>query len=93
MIAKVDIGKFSAYDGYNEGINLELVPDRKIVQSWRGSDWPEGHYSRTTFSLDEAGGVTHLTFIQTDVPEEFYHDIYQGWHDYYWKPMKDMLES
>ena len=86
-------GKFSAYDGYNEGINLELVPDKKIVQSWRGSDWPEGHYSQATFSLDEAGGLTNLTFLQAEVPEEFYDDIYQGWHDYYWQPMKDMLES
>jgi|TARA_B100002003_G_scaffold250163_1_gene288589 uncharacterized protein YndB with AHSA1/START domain len=26
-------GRFSAYDGYIEGVNIELVPDRKIVQS------------------------------------------------------------
>ncbi|MBM2832567.1 MAG: YndB domain-containing protein, partial [Dehalococcoidia bacterium] len=38
-------GKFTAYGDYAEGINLELVPDKKVVQSWRGSDWPEGHYS------------------------------------------------
>ena len=44
-------GKFTAYDGYIEGVNLNLVPDKKIVQSWRGSDWPENHYSMATFSL------------------------------------------
>jgi len=37
-------GKISSGDGYIDGINLELVPDKKIVQSWRASDWPEGHY-------------------------------------------------
>lgn len=31
-------GKFSAFNGYAEGINLQLVPDKKIVQSWRASD-------------------------------------------------------
>ena len=38
-------GKFTAYDGYIDGINVELVKDKKIVQKWRGSDWPENHYS------------------------------------------------
>ena len=33
-------GKFSAFDGYSEGVNLELMPDKRIVQSWRTSDWP-----------------------------------------------------
>lgn len=86
-------GKFTAYDGYNEGVNLELVPDEKIVQSWRGSDWPEGHYSRVTFSLKEVDGGTRLTFTQSGVPHEFYEDISQGWRDYYWAPMKQMLEK
>jgi activator of HSP90 ATPase len=86
-------GKFTAYDGYIEGVNLDLVPDEKIVQSWRGSDWPEGHYSRATFSLQQVEGGTRLTFIQTEVPEDQYDSISQGWHDYYWKPMKKMLEK
>ena len=86
-------GKFTAYDGYIEGVNLELTPDKKIVQSWRGSDWPVGHYSRATFSLREIEGGTQLTFTQTDVPEDQYESISQGWRDYYWKPMKKMLEK
>jgi len=86
-------GRFTAYDGYIEGVNLELVPDEKIVQSWRGSDWPEGHYSKAAFALKEVGGSTRLTFVQTGVPEDEYDSIRQGWHDYYWKPMKKMLEK
>ena len=39
-------GKIQAYEGYVDGVNLEIVPNRKIVQSWRGSDWPEGHFPR-----------------------------------------------
>ena len=86
-------GKFSVYGGDIEGVNLELVPDKKIVQSWRCSDWPEGHYSKATFSLKEISIGTRLTFSQTGVPEEFYNDIRQGWHDYYWEPMKMMWEN
>ncbi len=86
-------GKFTAFDGYSEGVNLELVPDKKIVQSWRAEDWPEGHYSKATFALKEVPGGTELTFTQTGVPEEFMNDIAQGWQDYYWAPMKEMLEK
>ena len=83
-------GKFTVGE-YIQGVNLELVPNEKIVQSWRGSDWQEGHFSRAVFSLRAEGSVTRLTFTQTGVPEENYEEIRQGWHDYYWKPMKEML--
>jgi activator of HSP90 ATPase len=86
-------GKFSAFDGYCEGVNLELVPDRKIMQTWRASDWPEGHYSRVTYALEEVAGGTRLTFTQTGVPEERYREISRGWQDYYWAPLKEMLEK
>jgi activator of HSP90 ATPase len=86
-------GKFKAYGDYISGVNLELVPDKKIVQSWRGSDWPKGHYSKVTFSLKRVKGGTRLTFGQSGLPEKYYKDISQGWRDYYWKPMKEMLEK
>ena len=35
-------GKFVIYGGDVDGKNLELVPDQKIVQTWRYSDWPAG---------------------------------------------------
>jgi len=86
-------GKFSAFDGYAEGVNLELVPDKKIVQTWHATDWPENHYSRVTFSLGKIGGGTRLTFTQSGVPVEQYEDVSQGWKDYYWEPMKAMWEK
>jgi activator of HSP90 ATPase len=86
-------GKFNAYDGYITGINIELLPDEKIVQSWRGDDWPEGHFSRVTFSLEKVKGGARLAFRQSGVPEEHYNDINQGWRDHYWKPMREMIEK
>jgi activator of HSP90 ATPase len=86
-------GKFSAYDGYAEGVNLELVPDKKIVQTWRASDWPEGHYSRATFALKAIASGTQFTFTQSGIPAEFADDVSQGWRDYYWAPLKEMLEK
>ncbi len=34
-ISRVVGGKYTAYDNYVNGKNIELVPDKKIVQSWR----------------------------------------------------------
>jgi len=92
-ISRVVNGKFTIYGGEIDGVNLYLVPDQKIVQSWRYSDWPEGHYSKATFSLQKVPSGTRLTFTQTGVPDEHYEDISQGWRDYYWEPMKEMLEK
>jgi activator of HSP90 ATPase len=86
-------GEFSISDGDIEGKNLELEPDRKIVQSWRYSDWEKGVYSTATFFLEESNGKTKLTFTQSGVPDEHYEDIKQGWKDYYWAPMKEMLDK
>ncbi len=86
-------GRFTASDGYIQGANLELVPGKKIVQKWRGKDWPEGHYSKVTFFLKKVERGTRLAFTQTGVPAQFHKDINQGWHDAYWSPMKKMIEE
>ena len=88
-------GSFTAYDGALSGTILELVPDSKIVKSWQGSDegWVEGHYSTATFTLEAIDGGTHLTFVQTGVPEASFEQISQGWQTYYWAKMRDFLES
>jgi activator of HSP90 ATPase len=86
-------GAISAYGGYITGANLELVPDEKIRQSWHAADFPEGHDSEVIFSLSETDGKTRITFTHKGVPEASYAGIKQGWNDYYWTPMRKMLEK
>ena len=86
-------GKFTAYDGYIDGINIELIPNKKIVQKWRGSDWPEGQYSIATFELKKVASGTELIFTQKDVPEDQYESIGKGWIEHYWDKMKKFLEK
>lgn len=86
-------GKINAYDGYIAGKNLELVQDKKIVQEWRGKDWPKNHYSKAIFLLKKNKNGALLEFTQEGVPEDNYKSIKQGWHDHYWNPMKNMLEK
>ncbi len=88
-------GKFSAFDGYAQGENLELVEDKKIVQSWRAQEegWPDGYYSKATFVFKKTARGTLLEFTHEGVPEEVAESISQGWKDYYWIPMKKLLEK
>ncbi len=85
-------GKFTAYDGYIDGVNLELVQNKRIVQKWRGSDWPENHYSTAIFELEKNDNGTRLIFTQTGVPDEHYEAISKGWVEHYWDKMKKVLE-
>ena len=85
-------GKFSIYEGSIEGKNIELIRDKKIIQSWRYEDWPKGHYSTITLVLRKNDKGTKMEFTQMGVPEDKYKAIKQGWMDYYWSPMKEMLE-
>jgi activator of HSP90 ATPase len=64
-------GKFSVFDGYCHGYNIELIEGKKIVQAWHFAEdgWPDEHYSICTFDLENASNKTKLRFLQTDVPE------------------------
>ena len=87
-------GKFSAFGGELEGENLELKPNKKIVQSWRSKSWTVGVYSRATFLFTPASkGKTRLTFTQSGIPESDFEDVKKGWIAFYWEPMAKMLEK
>jgi activator of HSP90 ATPase len=86
-------GKFTSFDDWASGENVELVKDKKIVQTWRGDDWPEGHYSTITFLIEKEGKDTIIDFTQTDIPDDLYEDIKQGWIDFYWEKLKDYFNK
>lgn len=90
---KVD-GKFSAWDEYIWGTNVELVPGKKIVQKWTCADFPDNHFTTVTIEFKKISDKqTELKFTQENVPDDFYDDISQGWHEFYWEPIKDYLED
>jgi uncharacterized protein YndB with AHSA1/START domain len=87
-------GAFTCFGGYLSGINLDVVPGRRIVQAWRSKNWPEGYYSVVTFALAKAaGGRTRLTFTQLGVPAGDFKGKSEGWRERYWKPLKAHLEG
>lgn len=87
-------GKFSAYDDYIFGENVELVPGKKIVQKWACEDFPKGHMSDVKIELKKKGDKqTEMIFTQDNIPDELYDDLNEGWKEFYWDPIKDHLED
>jgi uncharacterized protein YndB with AHSA1/START domain len=84
---------FVVWGGYIHGRNLELVPGKKIVQSWRPSEetWPEDYYSTVSFALAPAKGGTRLTFVHSGVLADHAGHLSSGWKESYWAPLKAYL--
>lgn len=81
-------GAFSLFDGHIVGRNVELIPNKRIVQAWRTNDWPEGIYSIVRFELTPQGSGTHIVFDHVGFPEGLHDHLAEGWNGHYWQPLK-----
>ncbi len=81
-------GSFSAWDGYIEGENLELVPGRRILQAWRTVEFaPEEPNSTLEILFEPAEHGTKITIHHTQLPAHGM-QYKQGWIDSYFEPMR-----
>jgi activator of HSP90 ATPase len=87
-------GKFTAWDGYIAGKNLELVPHSLIVQAWRTTDFPaDAPDSRLEVRLSPTKGGTRVTLVHTDIPPGQAGGYREGWTEYYFGPMKEYFST
>jgi uncharacterized protein YndB with AHSA1/START domain len=82
-------GMFSTDAGQVTGVNVDLVPGRRLVQAWRRKDFPDGVYSMAAITLDPIpGGGTQLVLTHRGVPKQLLDDIEEYWRHVCWAPMK-----
>ena len=90
--AKIGAGvgaPYSAWDGYIEGKTIDLVPAKRIVQSWRTTDFAEDDRDSTiVIALEATDSGTLLTLFHSDVPEDRTGYENGGWQDFYFAPME-----
>ena len=86
-------GEFQVYDGYASGKLLELVPNKRIVHTWRATDWPKGHFSKITITFSKKRKGTELSFYQSYVPVRLHKSVKLGWHEHYWDKMRAFLKK
>jgi uncharacterized protein YndB with AHSA1/START domain len=82
-------GFHSAWDGYIGGEILELEENKRIVLSWRTSEFPPDHaHSRLELRFrDVAGGGCEVAIVHSEIPEGQGVRYEAGWHDHYFTPM------
>jgi activator of HSP90 ATPase len=88
-IQKKEGTKFTAHGNYITGKNLQLLKDKLIVQSWRGTDWSKSDIDSTFILLfEEKGNDGVINMVHANIPDKHAAGIKKGWDDYYWNPWK-----
>ncbi|MGC2769372.1 MAG: SRPBCC domain-containing protein [Candidatus Acidiferrum sp.] len=76
-------GAFSMFGGLIVGRNVELLPNKRIVQAWRPSHWDPGVYSIVRFQLKPQGSGTKVVLDHIGFPQGDYDHLEAGWRAHY----------
>lgn len=83
---------FEAWDGYIQGVNIELEPPKRILQHWRTSEFEASEAdSLLEILLEPVGKGTKITILHSNLPANGM-QYQQGWIDAYFIPMKAYFE-
>lgn len=82
--------EFSMWDGSICGKNLEFEKEKKIVQEWY---FGEEESSIVTIRLHNAKNGTNMEIHQTNIPDEAYDNISEGWEEDYFDSLNQLFEK
>jgi uncharacterized protein YndB with AHSA1/START domain len=81
--------KFAARDGYISGKLVTLDLGRRLIMSWRTTDFPrDAHDSRVEIHFEGLGAGTRVTILHTEIPEGQGEKYRVGWMEQYFTPMR-----
>jgi uncharacterized protein YndB with AHSA1/START domain len=83
--------EFSLWEGTITGRNQEFEPGRKIVQQWYFGDQEPA--SIVTIKLHPQKEGTSVELRHTNIPDEAYDDIVEGWNEMYFGALKEFYEE
>lgn len=87
-------GKFTAWDDYITGKNVELKSGRKIVQEWRTTEFPEEYpSSKLELTLKAKRGGTQIIMAHSKVPASQTKKYKSGWVSAYWDPLREYFRA
>lgn len=82
-------GHHSSGDGYITGTFRELEPGRRLVFTWRTTDFAENQPdSLVELKLADTDGGCELTLVHTGLPDDQVEQYKSGWVEFYLDPMK-----
>jgi activator of HSP90 ATPase len=83
--------EFSLYGGNIVGKNISLEKEKKIVQHWYFGD--EKNPSEVTMIFHAEKNKTSVEIRQTNIPEDAFENISEGWSYAYFEPIRELLEE
>ncbi|MEJ6978864.1 SRPBCC domain-containing protein [Pedobacter sp. P351] len=83
--------EFSLWDGSIVGKNIEFEEGRKIVQQWYFGEQAEP--SIVTIKLHPLKDGTSVELKHTNIPDEDYEDIIEGWNSSYFGSLSEFYED
>ena len=92
--ASAEVGaEFEAWDGYIRGRTLELELGKRILQSWRTSEFEDSDPdSEIEVIFTPIEGGTKVTLRHSNLPPHGM-QYQQGWMDHYFSPMKEYFKG
>lgn len=82
--------KYASGEGYISGKLLTLDLGRRIIMSWRTTDFPrDAHDSRVELHFEGLGSGTRVTVLHTEIPEGQGEKYRATWMDTYFSPMRN----
>ena len=82
--------EFSLWDGNIAGRNLEFVSGKKIVQEWYFGD--QDQPSIVTIKLHPHKDGTSVELKHTNIPDEAYEEMVEGWNINYFGSLYEFYE-
>lgn len=83
--------EFSLWEGSIVGKNLEFEEGRKIVQEWYFGDQEPKSIVTILLHPDKKG--TSVELRHTNIPDEDYENIVDGWNYVYFSSLRDFYEE
>ena len=92
QISREAQSSFSLLNGSVSGTIISVSPDNtQLVMDWRLKQWPSGHVSRVTMSLDQGSDSTTLRLKQEGVPKSDELQIRDNWENIYFNRIKHIF--
>lgn len=83
--------EFSLWDGSITGKNIEFVPGKKMVQEWYFGE--QEYPSIVTIILHAAKKGTSAELRHTNIPDEDFENISEGWDQNYFGSLIDFYDE
>jgi activator of HSP90 ATPase len=91
VMEAVEGTEFSLWDDSITGRNLSFEPGRIIVQEWYFGEQPEP--SIVTIILHPGKKGTSAELRHTNIPDEAFDNIVEGWNEYYFGALIDFYSG